>query len=142
MPYQAQNNATIKRAFTRLQSTEQKTCSAGIKLLAKAGLDYLVDAHNAQKADLHHVGETDTLAYAVAHDGVIVATGFHNGGDADLPGSAVQKASDLLAGTEGWVAVILSDMEGWYRVDWEMNFLYRSVEDIKRNFHSFFKKVA
>lgn len=141
MKYQQQNKSTIAGAFARLQKAEEDAIAKGMCRLAKAGLEYLVEAHDSFGYVLRHTEETNTLAYAVAKDGVIVVSDYLDGGSGDLPGNAREKAATILSGTKGWAAVIVSDMEGWYRVDWEMHFLHISVAQIKENFHSFFKKV-
>ena len=140
MSYLQRNNATIQKAFARLANSEETIVRNGIVALAEAGLAYLIESHDSF-GDMHHTHETNTLAYAVAHDGVVFKGEYLNGGEADMPGNALQTATQMLSGTKGWCAIILSDMEGWYRVDWEMHFLHYSIAQIKQNFHSFFKRI-
>lgn len=140
MSYLQRNNATIQKAFARLAKSEETIVRNGIVALAEAGLAYLIESHDSF-GDMRHTNETDTLAYAVAHDGVVFKGEYLNGGDADMPGDALQTATKILSGTKGWCAIILSDMKGWYRVDWEMHFLHYSIAQIKQNFHSFFKRI-
>ena len=140
--YQAQNKSTIARAFSRFRKEEEKIISEGVVRLAKAGLDFLLEAHENYPKPLLHPGETDTLGYAVAHNGVIVNSAAHVGGDTgDMPGSAKEEAERLLAGTVGWVIMVLSDMENWYRWDLEMDFLQYSADEIRSNFYNYFKPV-
>ena len=139
--YSAKNQKTIATAFARFQRTEEEIVRNGMIRLAQAGLAFLVEAHEQFQPGLYHPEEDDTLAYAVAEDGVIVESGSYNGEGGDIPGDARNKAVKLLSGTRGWVAVILSEMEGWYRVDWEMDFLQLSADEVRANFHKFFKKV-
>jgi len=135
------NESTIKRAFARLQERKDTIIREGMINLAKAGLEYLVAVHNMHEMFMAHTTETDTLAYAVAHDGLIVASGCHNGGDDDLPGSATDAAISILSGTSGWVAVILSEMEGYYRVDYEQDFLFDVSFHTVAEFQTYFKKI-
>lgn len=135
------NKDVISKAFARLKRSEERTVHEGMVRLAQAGMAFLVEAHDYFRDGLHHPEEDDTMGYAVSHDGVIIESGsFHGGGD-DLPGDAMNKARRILSGTNGWRAVILSEMEGWYRVDWEMDFLHASADEVKSNFHKFFKPV-
>lgn len=136
------NKAVIDNAFDRLKRKKDTIILNGMIKVAKAGLEYLLEAHEIFEPGMMHTEETNTMAYAVAHDGQVVASGMHNGGDYDLPGSALEMAKDLVADTSGWVAVILSDMEGWYRVDYEINFLYTARDEIKSRFKDFFKPIA
>ena len=140
MSYLQQNSSTIDKAFARLRKSEEAIIREGMIRLAEAGLQYLIESHDSF-GNMHHTNETDTLAYAVAHDGAIVRGEYLNAWGDDMPGNALQTATRLLSATKGWVAIILSDMEGWYRVDWEMHFLHYSEAQIKQNFHSFFKKI-
>lgn len=136
--YRAKNKSVIRTAFSRLRAESDATVLEGMKRLTEAGLEYLLDAHDG---GLHHPNENDTLAAVLAHDGQVVATIPH-GGDDDLPGSASTEAARLLRGTSGWIAIILSDMTNqWYRVDWEIDFLTYSADEIKANFQSFFKPI-
>ena len=140
MSYLQQNNSTIDKAFARLRKSEEAIIREGMIRLAEAGLQYLIKSHDSF-GDMQHTHETNTLAYAVAHDGVVERGEYLNGGGSDVSGDALQAATKMLSGTKGWCAIILSDMEGWYRVDWEMHFLHYSEAQIKQNFHSFFKKI-
>lgn len=140
--YQSRNESVIKRAFARLSASEQDVALRGMVSLAQAGMAFLVEAHDNRRAGLSHTEEEDTMAYAVARDGQIVESGFYKGGDGtEIPGDAMSTAERLVSGSTGWVAIILSDMEGWYRVDWEMDFLHYSADHIKSNFNKFFKPV-
>lgn len=139
--YQAQNKRTIEQAFSRFRKEEEDIVREGMERVAKAGIAFLVEAHKQFREGLSHPHEDDTMAYAVAHDGIIVVSNSYFGGGDEIPGDARSKAEGLLSGTKGWTAIILSDMEGWYRIDWEMGFLHSSAEDIRDNFTKYFKKV-
>jgi len=139
--YQAQNKRTITRAFRRLSTSEETVVKEGMCRVARAGMDFLLEAHTQGHYDLHHPEEKDTLAYVVAHDGRIIKAEGHDGGDSDLPGDALSKAKAIVSGSNGWVAIILSEMEGWYRVDWEMNFLRYSADHIRDHFADYFKRI-
>lgn len=139
--FREQNRRTIQHAFLRFQGREEEIIREGMIRVAKAGIEYLIQAHDEFKSGLHHPEEDDTMAYAVAHNGRLIASGSYNGGGDDIPGDARNKAIDLLSQTKGWSAIILSDMEGWYRVDWEMGFLQSSADDIRDNFIKHFKPV-
>lgn len=140
--YASKNRQVIKNAFNNLLKDEKEIIRDGMCKLAEAGLSYLIEAHEFHSALMNHTTETDTMGYAVAFDGVIVASGSHDGGGDDMPGAARDTAQALLAGTQGWVAIILSDMEGWYRVDYEEDFLGYAFEEVKANFNQFFKRIS
>lgn len=140
--YQAKNENVIRNAFDRFSKNAENVIREGMRAMARAGLDYLIEAHILHDSIMLHTSETDTLGYAFGHDGLLIESGSHKGGDYDLPGSAQEEAEAILSGTKGWVIIILSDMEGWYRVDYEMDFLGYSAETIRRNFKDFFKPVA
>lgn len=140
--YSTQNRNTITKSFQRLRKSEDAISREGMVRVVKAGMDSLLEAHYNHPIAHEHPEEENTLAYAIAHDGVIVESGRHNGiGSDDMPGEAQSKAASLLSGTTGWTAVILSEMEGWYRVDWEWNFLRSSADEIRNKFHTYFHKV-
>ena len=140
MGYRSENAATISKAFKRFARNEDATIREGMYNAARAGMDYLIEAHNAFKPGLQHTKENDTLAYAVAHDGTVQMMGFHSGGEGKT-GWARNAAASALSGTTGWVAIVLSEMHGWYKVSYEVNFLSYSAAEIKSNFSKFFKRV-
>lgn len=140
MNYRGRNATTINKAFKRFARSEEDIIRNGMFNVAKAGMDYLIEAHNAFKPGLLHTKENDTLAYAVAHDGTVQMMGFHSGGEGKT-GWARNAAASALSGTTGWVAIILSEMYGWYKVSYELNFLSYSAAEIKSNFSKFFKRV-
>lgn len=140
--YQDRNKVIIDRAFSRLAESEGVILREGAVRAAKAGLDFLLEAHDNYPRPLLHPGETDTLGYAVAYNGSIVSSAAHIGGEnEDLPGSAKEEAERLLFGTRGWRIIVLSDMENWYRWDLEIDFLMYSADEIREDFHKFFKPV-
>ena len=140
--YEHQNRLVIQRSLARLRKSEEETILAGMCKVVEAGLEYLLEAHDMHSPLMRHQTETDTLGYALAHNGVIVKSGMHNGGDnLDLPGQAMADAQEILSTTNGWAAVILSDMRGWYNVNLEIDFLGYSADKVKENFHRYFKPV-
>lgn len=139
--YRQKNERVINTAFTRLLGNADKAIQAGMDRMAQAGLEYLLEAHQQHAMFMSHTVETNTLAYVVAHNGTIVVAKSHEGSDKDLPGEAVAKAERIASQRPGWVAIILSDMMGWYRVDYEIGFLQYAADEVKSNFHRFFKRA-
>ena len=85
---QRKNASTIDYAFKRFKVNAEATILDGMEKLAHAALDYLIDAHNNHAMFMAHTTQTDTMAWALAHNGQVRRSGYHNGGDGDLPGSA------------------------------------------------------
>lgn len=141
MSYKSQNTAAIKRGFEWLRKYSDEVIRNGMINIARAGLLFLVDAHEMFNIgeDHSHLSEDNTLAWAVAHDGSIVESGDLQGGGSDMPGNARTEAEGIISQTTGWVAVIYSDMKGWYRADWEEEYLNYSREMVAADFHSIFK---
>ena len=135
--YQQVNSATIRKAFNRFVENKDKIIETGLVQLAKSALDFLVSDHDYGMA---HTLEDNTLAYAVAHDGWIIASGYHEGGDG-IMGRAREMAEDLASEVEGWCAIILSEMEGYYRVDYENDMLNDTIIDTRDKFNTYFKKI-
>lgn len=138
---QRKNASTIDYAFKRFKVNAEAAILDGMEKLAHAVLDYLIDEHNNHAMFMAHTTQTDTMAWALAHDGRVRRSGCHNGGDGDLPGSAKAKAEAIAKQTHGWAVILLSDMEGWYREDYEMNFMVDAQFGIVENFHTFFRKA-
>ena len=136
------NSAAIRRGFKWLKGYKESVCLDGITRIAKAGMDYLLEAHEEHEHGMMHTMERNTIAYAIGHNGSVIESGYHDGGDGDRSGRAREMAERHISGTRGYVAVILSDMESWYRLDYEMDFFYYTVDHIKAHFDEFFKKVS
>lgn len=112
--YRLRNRNAIKRGFSRLSTYAKNTCEAVMVNVARDGLARLIQAHEISDQLFGHehnwhLDETNTLGYALAHDGVIVESGYHDGGG--WRGGALNMAKDAVSGTKGWVAVILADMQ-------------------------------
>lgn len=136
------NESVINQAFKRLTICEMNVIREGMIRLAKAGLAYLVEMHNMHELFMSHTTEKDTMAWAVGYNGLVIASGFYDGGDDDMPGTADATAASIIEGTTGWVAVILSEMEGYYRVDYEEDFLTDTSFNTASEFQTYFKKVS
>lgn len=134
------NARKIDRAFSRLKASEAKIVRDGMIRLAKRGIEYLVDAHERHAQDMRHTTERDTLAWAVSHNGDVIASGSHYGDGSDI-GNAKYMAESILSSTKGWVAVILSEMYGYYRADYEQDFLYETAFNTQAEFQTYFKKI-
>lgn len=138
--YTQQNVRVIQNAFSRLVRRKDSSIKAGLIEMAKAGLEYLAEAHDFHGV-MMHTHEENTMCYVVAHNGTVIVAEPFEGGDYDLPGNAVNEATAIISGTNGWVAMIYSNMEGWYRTDYEIEFMEYSRDEIVDNFHNYFKKV-
>mgnify|MGYP007102043815 CR=1 FL=1 len=139
----ARNKATIERAFSNMRSNEQSVALQGMIAAAKAGLEYLVEAHEIYEHDVNgwesHIHEQNTMAYAVAHDGRIYAAESYDGNGDDMPGEAMRMATDILSTTTGWVAIILSEMGDWYMLEKEQDYQRYSRQQIIAHFNDYFK---
>lgn len=143
---QLQNNANkISNAFARLTASKDAVIAAGFARMMRFGLEALLEAHDtpiAGKDIFHHNEmEKETLGWMIFHDGVEVASGTQDRGD--IEGAILWELESLGSGTTGWVGFIMSDMSfDWYRVDYEIDFLEYTADEIKSNFNRFFTPVT
>lgn len=145
------NKKAIERGFSSFLKRTQDRIRIGMRNIAQAGLLFLVDAHelfNIQDGH-NHLNEDDTLAWAVAYNGSIVDAGDLEG-MTDLPAddderygviSATEEAKKALRGSSGWVGIIYSSMMGWYRWDWETDYLNYSAQMLASDFERIFKRL-
>ena len=140
--YKARNSTTIKRAFANFKAREEALCEVMMRNAARDGLNKLIEAHELSvqlfgHEHSMHLDETNTLGYALAHDGTIVESGCHEGGG--FRGGALGMAQDLVRGKKGWVAVILADMQfGHYHfneIPHEEDMLYWTAEAVRDEFY-------
>lgn len=136
------NKSVIYKAFARLNKSEEAVIKNGMYGLLNAALEWLHEAHDEW---MHHENESDTLGWALIHDGQVLEAVSQSKGEWTARGDALGRlqriASEVPSGA--WVGVVLSDMaNNWYRVDWEMGFLSYSADEVKSHFHDFFKPVA
>lgn len=143
MSQEAKNRSVIERAFARLRQREDDVIRNGMYGLLTAGMDYLHEAHGLIHEGERHVGEKDTLGWALVHDGQILEVVSHSGRRVTPYGDALHRLEDLAGQTDGWVGIVLSDMaNNWYRVDWEYDYLAYSADHIREHFHDYFKPIA
>ena len=126
--YRKRNQTAIKRGFKSLQSYAEGMSDIVMRNIARDGLNKLIEMHeiSAQYLDHNlywHLDESNTMGYALAHDGIIVESGFHEGGGSR--GAALSMAQDAVRGKKGWVAVVLSDMQ-------QMHYIFSAEEDALR----------
>jgi hypothetical protein len=140
--YQAENDRVIGKAFGRLRSDESSIVKNAMVKMAEEGMEFLLSAHAAAEHPAeNHPKEDNSIGYAIAHNGVVIKSGNHNGGMDGVPREARQEAERLLSGTVGWRGMVLSDMEGWYNFEWEEDFLAISADKVRANFSKYFKRV-
>ena len=144
MGYEAQNRAAIKRGFAWLKSVQDKVVRDGMYGLLNAGLSYLEDAHGTIHGGQAHVEESDTLGWALVHDGQITEVVSHSGEEFTPHGDALGRLQQIARESPaGWVGIIMSDMaNNWYRVDYEMDYLHYTQDEIRDHFKDFFKPIA
>jgi hypothetical protein len=136
---QRKNKSAFKRGFESLRKYADGMSEVVMRNMARDGLNALLYEHDTHESNMHHATEKNTLAYALAHNGVLVESGYHNGGEDDLPGDALENAIKLACEQSGWCAVILSDLNGgWYNVALEEDLLNAARGDIQDNWGGFF----
>lgn len=139
--YRVRNQNAIKRGFNKLLNYEQKMSEAVMRNIVRDGLNKLIDAHEISvqlfgHSHNWHLDETNTLGYALAHDGKIIESGYHDGGG--WRGGALGMAQDIVRQQKGWVAVILADMQmGHYHfitIPHEEDMIHYAAEAIRDEF--------
>lgn len=135
--YKVRNRNTIKKAFDNFRKYVDGVCEVVVRNITRDGIQQLVDAHR-MVFGLHdghpmHLIEENTLGYAIAHDGVIVESGYHKGSGAEpLPGEAVEMARYALEGTIGWCGIVISDLV-WSHYDDHEEDMQRYAIDVIRD---------
>lgn len=129
--YRTRNKSAIARGFRKLQKDAENTCGVFMRNVARDMLMQLLRFHDEHER-LHHVDEKNTLAYALAHNGTIIENGYHHGGEDDLPGQAMEIAQSIVSGAKGWVAVVVSEMQGWYNYADEEDMLHSTASEIQK----------
>ena len=137
------NEKAILRGVNRLKANKEAMCEQGLYAMLMAGLDYLEEAHGLLHPGERHIGENDTLGWAIIHDGKIVEVVSQSKGAwtprGDALGRLEQMASSLRS---GWCGIIMSDVaNSWYRLDWENDYLNYSAMNVKDRFHTYFKSI-
>ena len=136
----ADNKRAIYRGFLRLHTTMEKTASEGMRRVGKASFELLIQKHAERDPDMNHLLEENTMAYAVARDGVVFDSDKHSGrGDYD-PGMALEMATSMAeTASKGFVSVLTSDMiNDWYDGDLEMGFLHEIRNEIRESINNYF----
>lgn len=149
-----QNKKLISQGFKWLAKTGEEEIKVRFVRIMKQSMVWIREAHKTRAKAVRHLAETDTMAWAVFHDGRRVAAGYSDGTDYDSAGNVIQDEysvkGDLTAkfevkgsSTKGWYGIVGSDMShGWYRITWEKDFLQYSINEFKRNFNKYFNKLS
>lgn len=139
------NQTSIKRGFEKLKSyavgKDGKGGMARVVMtnIARDGLRALLYEHDLHESNMAHPSEKNTLAYALSHDGVIIESGYHNGGEGDMPGDALSEAIAIASRGKGWMAVVLSELNfGFYNVALEEDLLNAARGDIESAWSNMF----
>lgn len=136
------NISAIRRGMEKLRKNKDRVVELGMYNLLNAALDYLHDAHENFRADLRHENESNTLGWALVHNGQIVEAVSQSKGPLTPRGDVLAKLQAIASGTTGWIGIVMSDVEnGWYRLDWEADFLNYSRELTAQSFKECFQTV-
>lgn len=140
MGYRENNARKLDGGFSRLSRGKDAEIERIMRNVLDIALQDLIEAHWGQ---LRHPAETDTLGWALVHDGVVVKAVSQAGGQV-TDASALQTLQSLVSTgpASGWYGIVCSDMTNdWYRVDWEIIFLNRSARYLKKNMHNYLHRV-
>ena len=144
-PYESKNKSVIYKAFAGLRVREEEVVKNGMYGIMNAGLEWLHEAHDMYRPGLFHEEENDTLGWAIIHNGAVLEVVSQSKGEWTPHGDAIGRLQALAAESqpETWTGIILSDMaNNWYRVDYEMDFLGYSADEVREHFHEFFKPIT
>lgn len=136
----AGNERKLERGFSRLNRGKDAEIERIMLDVLDAALQDLIDAHWGK---LQHPAETDTLGWALVHDGKVVKAVSQVGGQV-TDASALRTLSSLVSSgsSSGWYGIVCSDMTNdWYRVDWEIIFLNRSARELKKNMYKYLHRI-
>lgn len=154
MSYRTTNKQTIQNAFKTFNLRNESYIQEGMIKMAQAGLDYLIEAHEIEShwdegGEFDHPNQSDTTAWAIAHNGSIVRAAYYDGDKGSgiqeraLSPDAMVVASKVAAQCRaGWAICITADMKGWYNEEWEKIFMNYSRDQIMQHFHDYFKPVT
>lgn len=137
-----ENNARrLRQGFALLQMKKDGTIERAMYHILDKALDAL---HEAHAPDMRHEQENDTLGWCLVHNGRIIEAVSQAKGQWTPKGRALTRLQEVVAEGPrlGWYGIVLSDMANdWYRVDYEIQFLHKSVSSVIENFHQYFHKV-
>lgn len=147
MGYKEDNIKKLDGGFSQLSLGKDARIERIMYDVLDKALDVLLEAHddkdNKAGKGMHHANESDTLGWALIHNGSVVeAVSQLRGKLTDA--SALNTLQELVkkCPKQGWCGIVCSDMvNGWYRVDWEIDFLNQSAESVISNMHKHFHKL-
>lgn len=145
---QKQNNdKLIQKGFTSLLVTKDDHIERVMVEVLDEALDELKMCHYDHPIAHHHVEETDTLGWALVHNGNVVKAVAHDGGIV-TSASALRTLREIVSECShiGWYGIVCSDVTNnryrvWYRLDWEMSFLNYTASYTEHNILQYLKKI-
>lgn len=141
---QKQNNdKLIQKGFTSLLATKDAHIERVMIEVLDEALDELKACHYDKLLDPRHTSETDTLGWALVHNGKVVKAVAHDGGSV-TSASAIKTLHKVVSeGSHiGWYGVVCSDVtNNWYRIDWEMDWMNYTASYTEHNILQYLKKI-
>ena len=141
---QKQNNdKLIQKGFTSLLVTKDAHIERVMLEVLDEALDELKACHYDMPFDLHHTSETDTLGWALIHNGKVIKAVAHDGGIVTAA-SAIRTLHKIVSeGSHiGWYGILCSDVtNNWYRIDWEMDWMNYTASYTAHNIQQYLKKI-
>mgnify|MGYP006873057392 CR=1 FL=1 len=137
------NDKVLRGGFARLAMGKDTEIERIMYDVLDKALDALHEAHNVH-GRMRHEEETNTLGWALVHNGHVVEAVSQSKGPWTPRGDALGRLQQVVAeGPKlGWYGIVLSDMaNNWYRVDYEIDFLHQSADSVIMNMRDHLHRI-
>lgn len=140
------NGQAIKRGLKWLTDTKDEIAKRGLLNILPDAMAYAHELH-----DHGHFGHRitgDSYGWAVVHDGKIEALKVNSGNHGE--GDAREQLERVASGfSQGWVGLVLASMNAHrddgrpiiFSIEYEMQVLDATIDEIKDFFPAYFKRV-
>lgn len=139
--HRTHNDRTIENAFERLSGTSAKAVEDGMRRLLDEAMMFALQIHDAEHRK--HIEAGDSYGWALWHDGSVVDTRVRAKSGSTEASVDTELRTMQPPSQSGWCGVIMAGMtpKYWFSIDYENDILNMTADEVKDNFHKYFKKV-
>lgn len=136
----AANEKVIANAFLRFRATREFVMSNGMRSLLREAVRYAIEVHDEEHQ--RHPSSGDDYGWVLFYKGKYVDSEIYTpqGGGAEMLGihKVIRKVD---VPTKGWVGVVMAHMKpmGYFSIDYELEVLARTADEVRANFDRHFK---
>lgn len=134
------NKETINNAFKCFRKANNEQFKMGMRDLLEAAVKYALVNHDENHQS--HLKAGDSYGWILYHNGKQVGIHIISKGN-EIKGDTRAEIKGISVPNYGWVGVVMAGLvpESYFAVDYEEQILALTADDIRANYHRYFKPI-